>query len=61
MGLVKGITADYCCQGVGAARLHAIKRISQPEEIANAALLLAMSSFVMGSPLYANGGNSAVK
>jgi len=46
MGLVKGITADYCCQGVGAARLHAIKRISQPEEIANAALFLAMSNLL---------------
>ncbi|RYG95183.1 MAG: SDR family oxidoreductase, partial [Alphaproteobacteria bacterium] len=36
---------------------------ARPEEIANAALFLAssMSSFVSGSALYADGGNSAVK
>ena len=46
-----------------AARLHAMKRIAQPEEIAQAALFLAssMSSFVAGSALFADGGNSAVK
>ncbi|MEN5298588.1 SDR family oxidoreductase [Ochrobactrum sp. S1502_03] len=46
-----------------AAGLHAMKRIAQPEEIAQAALFLAgpMSSFVTGSALYADGGNSAVK
>ncbi len=46
-----------------AAGLHAMKRIAQPEEIANAALFLAspMSSFVSGSALFADGGNSAVK
>lgn len=50
-------------QRAWAAGLHAVKRIAQPEEIANAALFLAssMSSFVMGSALYADGGNSAVK
>lgn len=46
-----------------AAGLHALKRIAQPEEIAQAALFLAgpMSSFVAGSALYADGGNAAVK
>lgn len=46
-----------------AAGLHALKRIAQPEEIARAALFLAsdMSSFVAGSALFADGGNSAVK
>ncbi len=46
-----------------AAGLHAMKRIAQPEEIANAALFLAssMSSFVTGSALFADGGNSSVK
>lgn len=46
-----------------AANLHAMKRIAQPEEIARAALFLAspMSSFVAGSALFADGGNSAVK
>ncbi|MDS7597489.1 SDR family oxidoreductase [Agrobacterium tumefaciens] len=46
-----------------AAGLHALKRIAQPEELAQAALFLAssMSSFVAGSALYADGGNAAVK
>ncbi|MBW8321553.1 MAG: SDR family oxidoreductase [Rhizobium sp.] len=46
-----------------AAGLHALKRIAKPEEIAQAALFLAgpMGSFVAGSALYADGGNSAVK
>ncbi|MBX8802660.1 SDR family oxidoreductase [Ochrobactrum sp. MR28] len=46
-----------------AAGLHAMKRIAQPEEIAKAALFLAspMASFVAGSALFADGGNSAVK
>lgn len=46
-----------------AAGLHAMKRIAQPDEIAKAALFLAspMSSFVAGSALFADGGNSAVK
>ena len=46
-----------------AANLPALKRIAQPEEIAAAAVFLAspMSSFVTGSALYADGGNSAVK
>lgn len=46
-----------------AAGLHAAKRIAQPEEIAQAALFLAgpASSFVMGTALFADGGNSAVK
>lgn len=46
-----------------AAGLHALKRIAEPEEIAQAALFLAspMASFVAGSALYADGGNAAVK
>ncbi|SMO60322.1 SDR family oxidoreductase [Paracoccus laeviglucosivorans] len=46
-----------------AAGLHAMKRIAQPDEIAAAALFLAspMASFVTGSALFADGGNSAVK
>ncbi|NWJ26623.1 SDR family oxidoreductase [Rhizobium sp. RM] len=46
-----------------AASLHALKRIAQPEELAQAALFLAssMSSFVAGSALYSDGGNAAVK
>ncbi|ROT96955.1 SDR family oxidoreductase [Altererythrobacter sp. FM1] len=46
-----------------AAGLHAMKRIAEPEEIAQAALFLAsdMSSFVTGSALWADGGNAAVK
>lgn len=46
-----------------AAGLHALKRIADPLEIAQAALFLAgpMASFVAGSALYADGGNAAVK
>ncbi|MEM8970983.1 MAG: SDR family oxidoreductase [Pseudomonadota bacterium] len=46
-----------------AAGLHAMKRIAEPDEIANAVLFLAspMASFVTGSALYADGGNAAVK
>jgi NAD(P)-dependent dehydrogenase (short-subunit alcohol dehydrogenase family) len=46
-----------------AAGLHALKRIAQPEEIAQAALFLAgpMASFVAGTALFADGGNAAVK
>lgn len=46
-----------------AAGLHAMKRIAEPKEIAQAALFLAsdMSSFVTGTALWADGGNSAVK
>lgn len=50
-------------QKAWAAGLHAMKRIAQPKEIASAALFLAspMSTFVTGSALFADGGNSAVK
>jgi NAD(P)-dependent dehydrogenase (short-subunit alcohol dehydrogenase family) len=46
-----------------AASLHAMKRIAEPKEIAQAALFLASpaASFVTGSALFADGGNSAVK
>ncbi len=46
-----------------AASLHAMKRIADPDEIAQAALFLAsdMASFVSGSALWAEGGNAAVK
>lgn len=46
-----------------AASLHAMKRIAEPDEIAKAAMFLAsdMASFVTGSTLWADGGNSAVK
>ena len=46
-----------------AAGLHAMKRIAEPEEIAQAALFLAspMASFVAGAALFADGGNAAVK
>lgn len=46
-----------------AAGLHAMKRIAQPEELAQVALFLAspMASFVAGAALFADGGNAAVK
>ena len=46
-----------------AAGLHAMKRIADPAEVARAALFLAsdMASFVSGSSLWVDGGNSAVK
>jgi len=55
--------AGDAAQREWAASLHAMKRIANPEEIAQAALFLAsdMSSFVTGSALWADGGNAAVK
>ncbi len=55
--------AGDAAQREWAAGLHAMKRIAEPEEIAQAALFLAsdMASFVTGSALWADGGNSAVK
>lgn len=46
-----------------AARLHAMKRIARPEEIASSALFLAssMASFITGASLFVDGGNAAVK
>lgn len=43
--------------------LHALKRIADPDEIARAALFLASdaSSFVTGSAMFADGGNSISK
>ncbi|AWD23336.1 SDR family oxidoreductase [Fuscovulum blasticum] len=45
------------------ANLHALKRIARPEEIANAALFLAsgLASFVTGTAMLADGGNSISK
>ncbi|MCW2396470.1 MULTISPECIES: SDR family oxidoreductase [unclassified Sphingobium] len=61
-GTVTGMAGDGD-QQAWAASLHAMKRIAQPEEIAQAALFLAsdMASFVTGSALWADGGNAAVK
>jgi NAD(P)-dependent dehydrogenase (short-subunit alcohol dehydrogenase family) len=55
--------AGDAAQKEWAAGLHAMKRIAQPEEIAQAALFLAspMASFVAGAALFADGGNAAVK
>jgi NAD(P)-dependent dehydrogenase (short-subunit alcohol dehydrogenase family) len=46
-----------------AAQLHPVRRIARPEEIAKAALFLLsdLSSFVIGSELWADGGNAATK
>ncbi len=61
-GVDTGMAGDQS-QREWAAGLHAMRRIAQPDEIASAALFLAssMASFVTGSALYADGGNSAVK
>lgn len=50
-------------QRAWAEGLHAVKRIARPEEIAAAILFLVspMGSFVTGTALFADGGNSAVK
>ena len=50
-------------QRAWAEGLHAVKRIARPEEIAAAILFLIspMGSFVTGTALFADGGNSAVK
>ena len=55
--------AGDSAQRAWAASLHAMKRIADPAEIAQAALFLAsdMASFVTGSALWADGGNAAVK
>ncbi|MBP2314157.1 SDR family oxidoreductase [Azospirillum soli] len=62
-GGVDTAMAGDSAQKEWAAGLHALKRIAQPEEIAQAALFLAgpMGSFVAGSALFADGGNAAVK
>lgn len=61
-GADTGMAGD-AAQQEWAASLHAMKRIAAPQEIARAALFLAsdQSSFVTGSALWADGGNSAVK
>ncbi len=55
--------AGDAAQREWAAGLHAMKRIADPDEIAQAALFLAsdMASFVTGSALWVDGGNAAVK
>jgi NAD(P)-dependent dehydrogenase (short-subunit alcohol dehydrogenase family) len=62
-GGVDTAAAGDAAQKEWAAGLHALKRIAQPEEIAQAMLFLAgpMSSFVAGTALFADGGNAAVK
>ncbi len=61
-GTDTGMAGD-AAQREWAAGLHALKRIAEPDEIAQAALFLAsdMASFVAGSALWADGGNAAVK
>ncbi|BAV65281.1 SDR family oxidoreductase [Sphingobium cloacae] len=61
-GTATGMAGD-AAQREWAAGLHAMKRIAEPEEIAQAALFLVsgMASFVTGSALWADGGNAAVK
>ncbi len=41
------------------AGLHLLERIGEPEEIANAALLLATSDFITGTILNVDGGHVA--
>lgn len=55
--------AGDAAQKEWAAGLHAMKRIAEPQEIAQAALFLTspMASFVAGAALFADGGNAAVK
>ena len=50
-------------QKAWAASIHPVRRIARPEEIASAALFLLsdLSTFVVGSGLWADGGNSATK
>ena len=45
------------------AGLHALKRIAEPEEIANVAMFLLgdRASFVTGAAILADGGNSISK
>lgn len=47
----------------GIARMHALKRMAEPQEIAKAALFLASdaASFVTGAAMLADGGNSISK
>lgn len=47
----------------GVAKLHALQRMAEPSEIASAALFLASeaASFVTGSAMFADGGNSISK
>lgn len=55
--------AGDAAQRAWAAGLHAVGRIADPDEIAQAALFLASdrASFVAGSALWVDGGNAAVK
>ncbi len=61
-GAETGMASDPA-QREWAAGLHAMRRLAKPEEIANVALFLVsgMASFVTGTAVWADGGNSAVK
>jgi NAD(P)-dependent dehydrogenase (short-subunit alcohol dehydrogenase family) len=65
-GTMTGMAMDAATNPETAAfisGLHALKRMAAPEEIASAALFLLsdMSSFVTGSAMLADGGNSIAK
>ncbi len=58
-----GDFADDPAAAEGIARMHALKRMAEPQEIAKAALFLASdaASFVTGAAMLADGGNSISK
>ena len=58
-----GDFSDDPAAAEGIAQMHALKRMAEPEEIAKAALFLASdaASFVTGSAMRADGGNSICK
>ncbi len=58
-----GDFSDDPAAAEGIAQMHALKRVAEPEEIAKAALFLASdtASFVTGSAMLVDGGNSICK
>ena len=58
-----GDFADDPAAAEGIARMHALKRMAEPDEIAKVALFLASdaASFVTGAAMLADGGNSICK